>query len=423
MGAIAQPAPLTPAQRQRGLRTLLATTFFAWAGFMLVIPLVAVYYVDDLGWAVGTIGVMLAIRQVGQQGTAIGFGMLADKFGPKPLIVTGMMIRTAGFVTLGFADTIPMVTLSMLLAALGGALFDSPNAAALAAIVPPEDRQRTYALLGVIGGVGMVIGTQTGALLIQYDFRIVCLVSAAGYFLMSLVVAVALPRFAVSTVGSESTVGLRYVFRDRVFVRFVALLIGYWFAWTQLQLTMTLAVTDIAGTTKAVSWLYLVNTGFVIGFGFFLPTWLGRWFRSIDLLAAGTLLLGLGLAAVGVATNTPAVLVAVAIFSLGMVIARPGQETITANLSDPAQRGTYFGVAMLALAIGGGVGNLLGGVAYDFGKQHDLQALTWGGFFVVAAISAVGLFINREPFSAIRSEVVAEAEDVAVAPVSATATS
>jgi DHA1 family multidrug resistance protein-like MFS transporter len=175
---------------------------------------------------------------------------------------------------------------------------------------------------------------------------------------------------------------------------------------------MTLAVTDITGTSAAVSWLYLVNTGVVIGLGFFLPTWLGRWCRPIDLLSAGTLLLGLGLAAVGFASNTAGVLVAVGIFSLGMVIARPGQETITANLSDPAQRGTYFGVAMLALAVGGGVGNLLGGVAYDFGKQHDLQGVTWGLFLVVSAVSATGLFLNRPAFSTVRSEMVARVDGV-----------
>lgn len=403
MAAIAGSAPLTSAQRKRGLVTLFVNTFFSWAGFLLVVPLIAVHYVDGLGWAAGAVGLMLAIRQFGQQGTAIGFGMLADRIGPKPLIVLGLVVRGIGFGFLAYADTLPMLAMAMILAGLGGALFESPNAAALAAIVLPEDRQRTYSLLGVVGGVGMVAGTQLGAFLIQHDFRIVCLVAASGYVAMAGIIALALPRFSISIPQAGTQLGVREVFRDRVFIRFVVLLTGFWFAWTQFQLTITLAATDITGTDRAVSWLYLVNTAVVIGLGFTLPRFLERWWKPIDLLWVGTLVLGGGLGAVAFASSTFGILLAAGIFSIGMVLARPGQETVTANLSDPAQRGTYFGVAMLSLAVGGGFGNLLGGVIYDFGKAHDLQALTRGIFFAIAAASAVGLFANRRSFSAVRS--------------------
>ncbi len=402
MAGISGSAPLTSAQRKRGLITLFVNTFFSWAGFLLVVPLIAVHYVDGLGWAAGSVGLMLAIRQFGQQGTAIGFGMLADRIGPKPLIVVGLMVRGVGFAFLAYAETLPMLAMAMVLAGLGGALFESPNAAALAAIVLPEDRQRTYSLLGVVGGVGMVAGTQLGALLIQHDFRLVCLVAAGGYVAMAAIIAVALPRFSVSIPQAGTNPGVREVFRDRTFMRFVALLTGFWFAWTQFQLTITLAATDITGTDRAVSWLYLVNTVVIIGLGFTLPRFLERWWKPIDLLWVGTLVLGSGLGAVAFASNTFGILLAAAIFSVGMVLARPGQETVTANLSDPAQRGTYFGVAMLALAIGGGFGNLLGGVIYDFGQAHDLQSVTWGAFFAIAAASAIGLFANRRTFSAVR---------------------
>ena len=43
------PDQLTIAIRRRGLAALLVSTFFAWGGFFLVIPLIAVHYVDQLG--------------------------------------------------------------------------------------------------------------------------------------------------------------------------------------------------------------------------------------------------------------------------------------------------------------------------------------------------------------------------------------
>jgi DHA1 family multidrug resistance protein-like MFS transporter len=426
MAAATSIEPLTPTQRQRGLATLFLTTFISWAGFLLVIPLVAVHFVDDFGWAAATVGLMLAIRQFCQQGTAFAFGAAADRIGPKPLMVAGMLVRGIGFAAMGFAASIPMMLIAMVLSGLGGALFESPNSAALATIVQPEDRQRVYSLLGVIGGIGMVVGTQLGAFLITYDFRLVCLASAAGYVVVGIVVALVLPRLSVSTAQTESRGGIRHVLRDRVFMRYVVLLVGFWFSWSQFHLSMTLAATEITGTSRAVSWIYLVNTSIVIGLGFVLPRLLERWWKPIDLLSSGTLLLGGGLAVIGLANGLPGVLLAAAVFSVGVVLARPGQETVTANLASPAMRGTYFGVAMMSLAIGGGFGNLLGGMAYDFGHEHNLEPIVGGIFLAVAAASAAGLFLNRRTFSEVRTEAVVVASpeptiEVAAVPAGATA--
>ena len=40
----------------------MVSSFFSWGGFFMVIPLMAVHYVDHLGWAAGTIGIILALR-------------------------------------------------------------------------------------------------------------------------------------------------------------------------------------------------------------------------------------------------------------------------------------------------------------------------------------------------------------------------
>src|SRR5438270_8179377 len=74
------------ADRQRGLRVLLVDTFLMWGGFFMVVPLIAVHYVDGMGWSAGSVGVVLAVRQFAQQGLTPLSGMLADRFGPKGLI-------------------------------------------------------------------------------------------------------------------------------------------------------------------------------------------------------------------------------------------------------------------------------------------------------------------------------------------------
>lgn len=404
MPSLSTPGTLTETQRRRGILAMMILNFFAWGGFFLVVPLVAVHYVDNLGWAAGTIGLLLAIRQFTQQSLTTLFGIVCDRVGPKPLICTGMLIRAAGFAAMAFADTFPLVLGSLLLAGLGGAMFESPKNAATAYLSKPEERQRLYATIGVIGGLGVTIGTQLGAFLIRSDFATVCLASGGAYVIIFLVMLVLMPSIRVSVAAETSFGGLGLALRDRTFVRFLLLLTGYWFAWTQFSLTITLAATDITGTDAAVSWIYAVNTTITIGLGYFLPRWLERWFAPVDLLVWGTFVLSIGLAVVGFATDTVSVLIAAGIFSIGAVLARPGQETVTANLADPAARGTYFGVAALSLAIGGGFGNLLGGLVYDLGRNNGMPALPWMVFsgIGIGIGTSVGLLLNKHRFSAVR---------------------
>lgn len=332
---IIDTAGLTGSQRQRGIIALMVSNLFSWGGFFLLIPLVAVHYVDDLGWAAGTIGLMLAVRQFFQQGFSPIFGLVCDRIGPKPLICAGQLVRAAGFGGMALADTPLQVLLTMALAGFGGAMFDAPKSAAMACLTTPAERPRRYATLGVTSGLGVTLGTQLGVLLITQDFAAVVLASGGVYIFLFVWTLVALPSMRVSTGSMRATEGLRMVWRDRDFILFLAISTGYFFVTSQFTLTITLAAADIAGTASAVAWIYLVNTAITVGLGYFVPRWLDRWFRPIDLLIAGTLVIAAGLALVGFSANIAGILVAAAVFSLGAIMARPGQETVIANLAHP----------------------------------------------------------------------------------------
>ena len=51
------------------------------------------------------VGLVLAARQFFQQGLTPFSGVLADRFGAKPLIAIGMIVRAVGFAAMGFAET------------------------------------------------------------------------------------------------------------------------------------------------------------------------------------------------------------------------------------------------------------------------------------------------------------------------------
>jgi DHA1 family multidrug resistance protein-like MFS transporter len=400
---------LTDPQRRRGIVALSISTFFSWAGFFLIIPLIAVHYVDHLGWAAGTVGIVLAVRQFTQQGLTTVFGVLSDRVGPKLLICTGMLIRAAGFAAMAAAETFWPVLAAAILAAAGGAMFESPKAAALAAFSTPRNRQRLFAAIGVISGIGVTLGTQLGAFLIRIDFAAVCLAASAAYVIIFVALVALMPNIAVSTGPAGSLAGMRLALADRVFTRYLLILSGYWFVWTQFSISVALAATKITGSDSAIAWMYAVNSLITVGAGYLLPRAMERWLSPLGLLVAGTGTIAAGLGLIAFADGYPLLLTAAGVFAIGAVLARPGEQTVTANLASPQARGTYFGVAALSLALGGSLGNFLGGSFIDLGRSLDAPGLPWALFFVIGAGAAIALWLNRDTFGAVRDETPAPA--------------
>lgn len=161
--------------------------------------------------------------------------------------------------------------------------------------------------------------------------------------------------------------------------------------WVQLTISLPLAARALAGAADAVSWLYALNAGMSIVLQYPVMRLAERWLRPLPVLMLGIAVMALGLGSVAFARTMEALLASVAVFSLGALLAAPGQQTVAADLSNPAALGSYFGVNALALALGGGIGNYAGGALYSFGRDIGFPALPWLVCLAVGISSAAGL--------------------------------
>ena len=89
--------------RSLGKYFLLVDNMLVVLGFFVVFPLISIRFVDQMGWAALMVGIALGLRQLVQQGLGIFGGAIADRFGAKPMIVTGMLMRAAGFAAMAVA--------------------------------------------------------------------------------------------------------------------------------------------------------------------------------------------------------------------------------------------------------------------------------------------------------------------------------
>ncbi len=377
----------------RGLCALLADTFLMWAGFFMVIPLISVQFVDNLGWTAGAIGLILGVRQLVQQGLTVVSGVVADRIGAKWLICAGMLVRGAGFAAMARADSFGFLMFTAILAATGGALFEAPKSAAIAALTNESNRAHYYALSGIVGGAGLTIGPFIGALLLDVGFETVAYVAAFCYVLTFLITLIFLPPVKVATSGSPPLAGIALALRDRPFVSVNLLLMGYWFMTSQLSIAFPLIATEISGTSNAVSWVFGLNAGMAVALQYPAMRLVSGRLRPAMTLIIGMAIMAAGLATVGFVSHVPALLASVAIFSAGQLLASPNQQTVTANLANPAALGSYFGVASISLAVGGSVGNFTGGSLYQLGDRLNASPLPWLIFATVGMSAAAGLWI------------------------------
>ncbi|BEM72665.1 multidrug resistance protein MdtH [Serratia marcescens] len=383
--------------RSLGKYFLLLDNLLVVLGFFVVFPLISIRFVDQLGWAALVVGIALGLRQLLQQGLGIFGGAIADRFGAKPMIVTGMLLRAAGFATMAMADEPWILWFSCALSTLGGTLFDPPRTALVIKLTRPHERGRFFSLLMMQDSAGAVVGALIGSWLLQYDFHFVCWVGAAIFVLAAGWNAWLLPAYRISTVRVPMKEGLLRVLRDRRFLTYVLTLTGYYMLAVQVMLMMPIVVNEIAGSPAAVKWMYAIEAALSLSLLYPLARWGEKHFRLEQRLMAGLLLMTLSLLPIGLATSLQGVFTLICCFYLGSIIAEPARETLSASLADPRARGSYMGFSRLGLALGGALGYTGGGWMYDSGRAMNMPELPWLLLGAVGFATLLALYWQFSP--------------------------
>ncbi|WP_174849374.1 multidrug efflux MFS transporter MdtH [Yersinia artesiana] len=378
--------------RSLGKYFLLLDNLLVVLGFFVVFPLISIRFVDQLGWAALLVGLALGLRQLVQQGLGIFGGAIADRFGAKPMIVTGMLMRAAGFALMAMADEPWILWLACALSGLGGTLFDPPRTALVIKLTRPHERGRFYSLLMMQDSAGAVIGALIGSWLLQYDFHFVCWTGAVIFILAAGWNVWLLPAYRISTVRAPMKEGLMRVLRDRRFVTYVLTLTGYYMLSVQVMLMLPIVVNEIAGSPAAVKWMYAIEAALSLTLLYPIARWSEKRFRLEQRLMFGLLIMTLSLFPVGLITHLQTLFMFICFFYMGSIIAEPARETLSASLADSRARGSYMGFSRLGLALGGALGYTGGGWMYDTGRTLEMPELPWFLLGVIGLITLVGLY-------------------------------
>jgi DHA1 family tetracycline resistance protein-like MFS transporter len=125
-------------------------------GLSIIIPILP-YFAARFSANAITIGILQAAYPFMQFIGAPILGRLSDRFGRKPILIVSQIGTLAGFVLLGFANTLPLLFISRIIDGLSGANMSTAQAA-IADSTTPKTRTQGLGLIGAAFGVGFVLG-------------------------------------------------------------------------------------------------------------------------------------------------------------------------------------------------------------------------------------------------------------------------
>ncbi|MEO6708570.1 MAG: MFS transporter [Planctomycetota bacterium] len=136
------------------------TVFIDLLGFGIVLPLLPVYS-KAYGANEVTLGLLFSCFSGMQFFFAPMWGRISDRIGRRPVLIGGLIGTAASYAVFAFAQSLPLLFASRLLAGFFGANISTAQAY-IADVTTPENRSKEMGLIGAAFGLGFTLGPLIG---------------------------------------------------------------------------------------------------------------------------------------------------------------------------------------------------------------------------------------------------------------------
>lgn len=344
-----------------GTWLILLIQFLAFFTFFMFVPFISTYFSHSLKFSMSFVGLILAVRIISQQGLMMMGGFLADRFGYKSIAVLGFIVRGLGFAWLGLTTNPVFILIAATLSGLGGAMF-SPALKALVTHFTPVHRQKeAFSLLNIVENAGTVLGPLAGLYFNEDQFLMLCLISGVLFGCMGFVVLF-LPNPPLPQKSGSWMQESVQILKKKQFMIILLSLIPFHFIFQQLYLTLPIVTKQATGSS---GWIFSFITVMVIAFQWPISRYTDH--KSLKrIFSLAYLFLGIALVSLGWYVNVWTIVWVLTGIAIGSMMFLPTFQSYVANIAPKGSLAAYFGFSNMAMAIGGSLGNLLGGVLNDY---------------------------------------------------------
>jgi MFS family permease len=382
-----------------------STFWWLWVGVLVsalatfVFPFLALF-LTARGFSPARAGMVASLFGAGMLVSGPIAGALADRFGRRPTMLFSLLGAAGSAGVLAFLSSLPAIAAVVFLFGLASQAVKVPSQATVADIVPLELRPRAFGLLYWANNAGTGASLLAGGLLASRGWALPFLADAATTLAFALLVFGRVPETRPSSPASGARQrgaahggraagvrepGYREVLADRHFAAFLALHVLFGTAFWQMLTSLPIDMARHGFSPAAFGTVLSVNTALIVLVQPFASRLTGR-FSKAAVLAAASLLVGLGYGAYGLCSTAPQYALATGVWSLGEIGYLPVASALVADLAPPELRGRYAGAYGLGFGLAGFVAPIVGPwVMQSFGAPT-----LWSGCLAAGAAVAAG---------------------------------
>lgn len=377
------------------LASLPRTFWLLWLGTLVnrlggfVVPFLTLYLTQRRGLPVAQAALMVSLFGAGSFSAALLGGELADRLGRRPVMLLSFLLAPLNMIALGLVQPLALLATLTFTQGLLTDLYRPAVSAAIADLVPAEDRPRAFGYMYWAINLGFAIAPVLAGLMARLDYFLLFVGDAATTFAFGLIVLAGVRETRPPEAHAASKAPLRarigQLRRSPLMLLFCALALASGMIFMQANITLPVVMASHGLGPGQYGLAIAVNGVLIVLLGLPASHAAGRWPRYAA-MALAAILVGAGFGLTGLAGTLLAFGLSIGVWTLGEIVAATIAPAIVADLSPVELRGLFQGAYSAAWGLSAFAGPLLGGWVY---QQLGSDAL-WAGCLALGLILAGG---------------------------------
>lgn len=367
------------------------TFWVLWTGALInrlgsfVMPLLAIYLTSERGLSIEQVGLVVALFGAGALSAGPVGGFLSDHVGRRRTLILALVLGALAMVHLAFARLPAHIAAAAFLLGLFGELYRPAVSAAIADLVPSQDRVRAYGFLYWAVNLGFAVGSAAGGALASHGWYLLFFGDAATTLAYAFVVWWKVPETRPAHVPHQKRPPPWTPLGDGPFVAFCLLSMLVWTLFHQAFVTLPIDLRRHGLSPAAYGSLIALNGVLIVLLQPFVSRALSSYAHH-RVLAASALLVGAGFGLTGLMHGIPGFALSITVWTLGEIVMAGIGPAVAADAAPAGLRGAYQGL----FQAGGGAAALIAPVAGSQVMGRFGAGALWTCCLAVGLVAAGG---------------------------------